>query len=80
MVFVDMVEDFEVTCYDAVGNDRSFKEMPKEKFTERRRSATPNQWSNANAEVRVVSCPPHYGGNFKLIVSRRPTRFNSHCL
>jgi len=55
VVFVDIVEDFEVTCYDAVGHDSSFKEMPKEKFTERRRSATPNRWNND--EVRVVSCP-----------------------
>ena len=29
MVFVDVVEDEEVPCYDAVGNDTSFKEMPK---------------------------------------------------
>ena len=56
-VFVDMVEDDEVPCYDAVGNDTSFKEMPKETFTETRRSATPNRWTND--EVRVVSCPSH---------------------
>jgi len=35
-----MVGDYEMTCYDAVGNDSSFKEMPKEMFTERRRPAT----------------------------------------
>ena len=40
-VFVDMVEDDEVPCYDAVGSDTSFKEMPKVTFTETRRSATP---------------------------------------
>ena len=76
-MFVDMVKDDEVPCYDAVGNDSSFKEMPKVTFTERRRSATPNRWSND--EVRVVSCPSHPCNN-KLIMSRHPSRFNSHCL
>ena len=78
MVFVDMVEDYEVSCYDAVGNDPSFKEMPKVTFTETRRSATPNRWNND--EVRVVSCPSHPCRNKKLIMLRHPSRFNSHCL
>ena len=50
----------------------------KETFTETRRSATPNRWSND--EVRVVSCPSHPCGNDKLIVSSHPSRSHSHGL
>ena len=54
MVFVDMVEDYEAPCYDAIGNDASYKEMPNVVCTERRRSATPNQWSNDKVRVSVI--------------------------
>ena len=63
MVFVHMVEDYEVWCYDAVGNDPCFKEMPKVTFTETRHSATPNRWNTD--EVHVVSCTSHPCGNKK---------------
>ena len=54
MVFVDTVEHDEVPCYDAVGNDSSFKEMPKVTFTERRRSATPNRWTNDEVRFDLI--------------------------
>ena len=46
MVFVGIVEDYEVPYYDAVGNDPSFEEMRKVVCIERRRPAIPNRWSN----------------------------------
>ena len=48
------------------------------RWTERRRSATPNQWSND--EVRVVSCPSHACRNDKLIVLCQPSGVCPPCL